>query len=63
MFQSFTGVTKYGLTCKRRWTQNVPQKVHGQTYLERTGPEKIQVESQIHELLGINLHQVGCLSD
>ena len=50
-------------TCKGGWAQDVPEEVHRKTDLEGAGPEQVEVESQVHELLRVDLHQVRCFSD
>ena len=52
---------KAGPTCHGGRTEDTPEEVHAEEDLEGGAPQHVDVEGQVHELLGIHRHQVGGL--
>ena len=45
---------------KARGAQETPERVDGQEYGDRAGPEEVQTLDNVHKSLGVNLHEVDC---
>ena len=51
------------VTCKGRRPKDAPKEIQTEEDLERAGPDHVKVEDQVHELLGVDGHQVRGLSN
>ena len=52
----------YSKASKDGWSQSEPQEYQGDDDLQRSGPDHVEVRSEVHEALGIHRHEVDYLS-